>query len=404
MTSGDVHRPVGEDAVAQTMTKKSTSRTKSSTRTTGAKKGATAKSAKANAGAKSSSVKSSSQKSTEKPKTAARSKAVAKSPTRKSAAKKTAAKKTTAKKSTAKKTAKSVKTVKTSKPVRKKSTTAKKRSTARKSRTVNTTGMDETADIDTQVSGEPISEIAAAMFSEADLAAEDAAVEREAALDEKKRDILDRLSVSTNRFDDLPNQELAAQIIFHMDTESVGILVGVIEAHDDVHAPDAARVICEVGTRDEDLLLPHAERLVALCNWDNLNILPFAMYALSPVGHHVADGLWDLRDLFWQAISESDDHQEMAQAAAVRLLSAICAAGPDYARTLAGALVDLLGKCPPNDVAVFAESVLPALGVAHSHRAKPVLDRRMKELTPAEVARLRRAVRAAQCSGFHAAA
>ena len=80
----------------------------------------------------------------------------------------------------------------------------------------------------------------------------------------------------------------------------------------------------------------------------------------------------------------------------VKLLSALCAAGPDYARTLAGGLVDLLGKCMPKDVAFFAESVLPALGTAHSHRAKPVLDRRMKELTPAEVARLRRAVRAAQ--------
>jgi hypothetical protein len=74
----------------------------------------------------------------------------------------------------------------------------------------------------------------------------------------------------------------------------------------------------------------------------------------------------------------------------------LCAAGADYARTLAGGLVDLLGKCMPKDVAFFAESVLPALGTAHSHRAKPVLDRRMKELTPAEVARLRRAVRAAQ--------
>ena len=74
----------------------------------------------------------------------------------------------------------------------------------------------------------------------------------------------------------------------------------------------------------------------------------------------------------------------------------MCAASPDYARTLAGGLVDLLGKCMPKDVAFFAESVLPALGSAHSHRAKPVLDRRLKELTPAEVARLRRAQRAAQ--------
>jgi hypothetical protein len=55
-------------------------------------------------------------------------------------------------------------------------------------------------------------------------------------------------------------------------------------------------------------------------------------------------------------------------------------------------------------VAFFAESVLPALGTAHIHRAKPVLDRRMKELIPAEVARLRRAMRAAQTGSLSAAA
>jgi len=102
-------------------------------------------------------------------------------------------------------------------------------------------------------------------------------------------------------------------------------------------------------------------------------------------------------------INDGTEEADSAQAAAIRLLAAMCAAGPDYARTLAGGLVDLLGKCLPKDVALFAEAVLPALGTAHSHRAKPVLDRRMKELTPAEVARLRRAVRMAQTGMRHAA-
>jgi hypothetical protein len=108
-----------------------------------------------------------------------------------------------------------------------------------------------------------------------------------------------------------------------------------------------------------------------------------------------------MRDVFWQVLTEQTDYADMAQTGSVKLLAALCAAGPDYARTLAGGLVDLLGKCHPKHVALYAESVLPALGTAHSHRAKPVLDRRMKELTPAEVARLRRAVRAAQSGQSH---
>lgn len=247
-------------------------------------------------------------------------------------------------------------------------------------------------------------EMAAAMLDEMALGNEDAVLEREAAREQRERDVLGRLAVAMNRHDDMPNQELAANIVFHLDHEAVGILVGAIERADDVHASDAARVLCEVGTRDEELLHPVQERLVTLCQEGPNAMLPFAMYALSPIAERVGEQLWDMRELLWSVLQDGAEHAEMARAAAVRLLSALCASGPDYARTLAGGLVDLLGKCLPKDVALYAESVLPALGAAHSHRAKPVLDRRMKELTPAEVARLRRAVRLAQTSGLSAAA
>jgi hypothetical protein len=207
---------------------------------------------------------------------------------------------------------------------------------------------------------------------------------------------LSRLAISVGRSDEMPNLELAADIVFADDADAVSILIAVIERHDDVHAPDAARVVAEVGTRAPELVLGHAERLIEMIDATRREMLPFTMLALSPVASKHAEALWSSRDLFWQALADLTQPAELAQAGAVRLLASLCAAGPDYARTLAGGLVDLLGKCMPRDVAFFAESVLPALGAAHSHRAKPVLDRRLKELTPAEVARLRRAQRAAQ--------
>lgn len=240
------------------------------------------------------------------------------------------------------------------------------------------------------------SEIAEAMLGELGVTGEDSAMAREAARSQRERDLLARLAVSVGRSDEMPNLELAADMVFADDTDAVSALIAVIERHDDVHAPDAARVIAEVGTRAPDLLLAHADRLVEMIDASQRDMLPFTMLALSPVANRHAEALWGSRDLFWQALADLTQPADLAQAGAVKLLASLCAAGPDYARTLAGGLVDLLGKCMPKDVAFFAESVLPALGAAHSHRAKPVLDRRLKELTPAEVARLRRAQRAAQ--------
>lgn len=240
------------------------------------------------------------------------------------------------------------------------------------------------------------SEIAEAMLGELGIAGEDSALERQAARSQRERDLLARLAISVGRSDEMPNLELAADIVFADDADAVSILIAVIERHDDVHAPDAARVVAEVGTRAPELVLGHAERLIEMIDPARREMLPFTMLALSPVASKHAEALWPSRDLFWQALADLTQPAELPQAGAVRLLASLCAAGPDYARTLAGGLVDLLGKCMPRDVAFFAESVLPALGAAHSHRAKPVLDRRLKELTPAEVARLRRAQRAAQ--------
>ena len=190
--------------------------------------------------------------------------------------------------------------------------------------------------------------------------------------------------------------------MFAFDKEAVEILASVIMRFDDVHSPDASRVLREVGEREPDLLDSILDDMIGVCDQGETEMLPFAMYALSPVADRVAGHLWDMREILWNVLRETSEHSDLAHEAAVRLLAALCSSGPDHARTLAGGLVDLLGKCNPKDVALYAESVLPALGTAHSHRAKPVLDRRMKELTPAEVARLRRAVRAAQTGQTYA--
>jgi hypothetical protein len=346
-----------------------TTKAPSGTRKAGNRKSSTSKSARAASG-----IETSSKKTTSKS-------------TSKSAAKTTKATKTT--KKAASKTSKSVKAK--SRTVKSVRGPGKKKRASRK----------QVEDI---VHNSVAPEMAEAMLGEMDLGNEDAALEREAAREQREREVLGRLAVAMNRHDDMPNQELAAEIVFHLDGEAVDVLVRSIERGDDIHASDSSRVLCEVGSRDEELLHPVQERLLTMVREGHDEMLPFAMYALSPLCHRVAEHLWELRENLWNVLSDCEEESELGRAAAVRLLGALCASGPDYARTLAGGLVDLLGKCMPKDVALYAESVLPALGTAHSHRAKPVLDRRMKELTPAEVARLRRAVRLAQTGGYSAAA
>ncbi len=235
--------------------------------------------------------------------------------------------------------------------------------------------------------------MAAAMFA-SDFMNEDEALARQAEKDSYQRELCERLAVSQTRYDELANIELAADIVFNFNHSAIDALVRVIESRDDVHSSDAAKVIAEVASRDADLVEPELDRLLVLLD-DESPFLRDVLFAVVPLADRVAEEMTDHIDLLWSIISETESEASNIQLSAVKVLSAMCAASPDQARVIAGGLVDLLGKCLPADVSAYAETILPALGDSHIHRAKPVLDRRMKELAPAEVARLRRAMRSA---------
>ncbi len=336
--------------VKKTVGKNTTARKKTATK--GAKTKTTKTAAKSASKAKSKTTTSRS-----KTNTASKTKAVVKGATTKKSTTKTTAKKPAAKKTAAKKPS-------AKKPAAKKETTS------------------------------ITSSIAEAMFADA-VMNEDQALERQAERDRKMRDLCTRLAISQPQYDEMANLELAANVIFNYDHSAIDALIWIIESGDDVHGQDAAKVIAEVAGRDADLIEPELDRLVALMDADE-RMLPFVLCAIAPMAHQVVGDMVYYTDMLWQYVNETETDIDMAQLASVKILSAMCGSGADQARVLAGGLVDLLAHCRSKDVAVFAEAILPALGDSHSHRAKPVLDRRIKELAPAEVARLRRAIRAAQ--------
>lgn len=213
----------------------------------------------------------------------------------------------------------------------------------------------------------------------------------------KEQRILDMLAAVVDYSDQAARLDFAANVVFNCDAQSVEILVRMLEEDNLEYRFEVAQVLTEVGLRDASLLQSHAQDLLRMGMTRDRSLAPHALCALAPTARHLDsehwESLWSLREMCWNILTDGGNTFAWLRPASVRLLSAMCLHSAEYARSLAGGLVDLLGKCPAAEVATYAESILPALGNAHSHRAKPVLDRRMKDMSPAEIARLRRAMR-----------
>ena len=73
----------------------------------------------------------------------------------------------------------------------------------------------------------------------------------------------------------------------------MGLLVEVLARRDDVHGPDAGRVLAEVAARDPGLVEGHLAALIALIDEQHIDMLSPVMCALSPLAHLVVDELWE---------------------------------------------------------------------------------------------------------------
>jgi len=175
--------------------------------------------------------------------------------------------------------------------------------------------------------------------------------------------VLDKLASSLNRRDEVPNQELAVQIVSDNDEGSVQELVGLLSHKSKDIQSDSIKTLYEIGAVNPRLIAGYMEDFLNLLDSKNNRLQWGAMTALSTIAAERPDELYAvLPQLAAAADSGSVITRDHYVGILIKLLSL-----QKFSNDAFQLLKEQLLGCPANQLPMYAEQAAPF--IPEEHRA-----------------------------------
>ena len=187
--------------------------------------------------------------------------------------------------------------------------------------------------------------------------------------------VIEKLSSSLNRNDEVPNQQLASQIIQTEDQEAIAELIDNLSNSNKNIQSDCIKVLYEIGDQKPDLISEHIEVFVALLQSKNNRLVWGAMLALDKICNLYPDKIYkslpEILDVADKGSVISKDH-------AVSILIKL-AGNKKYHDEAFILLLGQLSACPPNQLPMYAESAMTVVSDDYRTGFLQVLQSRLIE-------------------------
>lgn len=205
--------------------------------------------------------------------------------------------------------------------------------------------------------------------------------------------VLNQIAFYQNRRDEVPNQELARTLAAAKDKAGVQeIAENLWNKNKNIHS-DCLKVLYEIGYIDPDLIADYVEDFLKLLKSKNNRMVWGAMIALGTVADKRPHDIWVKID---DVIHTVDQGSVITVVWGVKVMAAVAAADQRYSQKLFPDLITQLQKCIPRDVPTHAENMLCAVDAGNQQEFLAVLARREPEMSPSQVARLKKVIRTLQ--------
>lgn len=164
--------------------------------------------------------------------------------------------------------------------------------------------------------------------------------------------VLDKLATSLNRNDEIPNQELAQQIVQENDKKAIKELVNNLNNLNKNIQSDCIKVLYEIGERKPSLIAEYADEFIALLNKNNNRLIWGAMTTLdaltieNPTAVYL--GLAKIIEAANKGSVITKDH-------AVNILIKLCSV-KQYSDEAFALLIEQLKSCPTNQLPMYSEN------------------------------------------------
>lgn len=185
--------------------------------------------------------------------------------------------------------------------------------------------------------------------------------------------IIPKLATSLNRRDEVPNQELAAEIVKRKDTTAVSELVENLNNKNKGIRYDCIKVLYEVGYVEPKLIAGHIAIFLGLLVSKDNRLQWGAMAALGCV---VKEKPADIFTALPRIIDAADKGSVITRDHCVNILISLSAIDKYADKTFPLLLEQMMG-CPTNQLPMYAERALPVVTTANAGRFIDILRSRL---------------------------
>jgi hypothetical protein len=198
---------------------------------------------------------------------------------------------------------------------------------------------------------------------------------------------LSRIAFYQNRRDEVPNQQLAKELAETANAAGIREIAENLQHKNKNVQSDCLKVLYEIGYLKPELIAEYVQDFLVLLKSKNNRMVWGAMIALATVADKKPNEIY--RQL--AAVTDAVDKGSLITVVwGVKALAKVAAADKTYKQKIFPFLTVKLQKCIPRDVPMHAESILPAVDSGNKQEFLSILEARKPEMTPSQLARLRK--------------
>ena len=188
--------------------------------------------------------------------------------------------------------------------------------------------------------------------------------------------ILNHLSTSLNRRDEVPNQELARKIIKSNDAKAVRELIDNLKNKNKNIQGDCIKVLYEIGIGQPALIKDYIKDFTALLNSKNNRLAWGSMMALNHITDEEPEEIYKLLP---RLINAANAGSVITRDNLISILIKL-EGQKKYENKAFPSLIEQLATCPINQLAMYAEKALPVINDKKSPVFIKTLQQRLPEV------------------------
>jgi hypothetical protein len=205
--------------------------------------------------------------------------------------------------------------------------------------------------------------------------------------------VLNRIAHFQNRRDEAADVELARALASQKDKRGIAeIAANLWNKNKDIQG-DCLKVLYEIGALNPELIADYADDFLKLLKSKNNRLVWGSMTALAAIATLKADVIAKhLNDI----TGAMNTGSVITVDNGVKTLALVASTKDTYRRKIFSYLLKHLETCRPKDVPQHAEKILPAVNRSNKAELIAVLNKRMTDMTGAQVTRVRKVIREAE--------